>query len=658
MSLPILFDTLLRERTAALLQSAADYGRYARHLSSRLHKLRRVLKVRRRVTAKISGKMEVLQTSSTKYKVFIPTASELVADKRFVGLLLLSAERAWAQAMETKATMENNSGAAPAKKRHVLSKFEKARKSASTLVALFDDASCVSLFTDAEKLQVVSYTALLAASGAIETRKYSKAAGELSVAYMGLQGLILNLSAVESFSAYSDDASDIADLYRDLLVSTVEPALKFATSQIDPSTRSEALVTIATKYVGPDHIVRILVGEVVPDDGKAQELLTGKSDKTDALESIHTISWRSHMAEISSSSIAASIVSARTADEALFRTIFDSNLNFMAYTKDLANLFDPALIAWQDVVDAVHEEITELASNASDEEEQAKVQQLYIVSTYANYNLIARRIARDDVLAASLKTNARKVIMMNKSGKQGVSKLKALSGIYSSILQSIEQITELPGVAADEALYNGLGSLQKYYQAYKNGVDGSAKENGIHDWDAAKEMINKVDEKALGLGGETEHDNTARLLFKVDVSEARKYIESGYAAAKESEIENEKLERQVKYASAHKGTAPFVAENLGVVPEFMELDRLVDLDNIGTKLFAVPAKPVFFDTAFNFIGYENELAVLELAAASVPAEPAMTTLLAPSTGNSAVNNSDEFTKTTEPEIKRGWFWRR
>ncbi|KAK9239314.1 hypothetical protein V1525DRAFT_398438 [Lipomyces kononenkoae] len=658
MAPPVLLDQLLHERTAALLQSATDYRRYAHHLSSRLHHLRKTLKVRRRIPAKAGKSASTTPADSaaaSKYKTHVPSVTELSADKRFAGIFLLAAERAWAHAMETKVTMENNAAGAPERKRHILSRLAKARKHAAALESIVLNADSASNpFTDYEILQVVTYTALLAATGDIESRNYEKAVASFALAYTGLSGLVLALATADA----SDDDNDMADLYRDLISSTVEPALKFSAIQVDSSARSIAILALAHKYL-PTSPVDKLVLRIAKDETKAKELLSGKSDAAEALSAIPTIQWRSHTAQLRDTVVAATILAAGAADEQLFSEVLlpSDDANKLSL-REKAVRFDPALLAWQDAVDAVHEAITEV-TNSSIEGAQQRVQELYIVSTYANYSLISRRIARDNVLVSQLRSALNKRHKKTSSSKLAVNKsvsakVRATTGIYDTILQSVSQIIELPGVAADEALSNALSSLQKYYSSLRLAVAASGFSQASVDastyWKKAVDEINCVDEMALNLD-DVDNDNNARILFNVDVPGTRKSIMAG-AATSQSFSETAKIVEETKLeAEQNRGSQPFVIDTLTSAAiwfdnrtgrtKFVDFERLVDLDNVAS-LTPVPSKPVFFDTAFNFIGYEDGIVQEATAAAPTKSgiEPEVT---APS---------------QQDEKKTGWFWRR
>ncbi|KAK9365792.1 hypothetical protein V1509DRAFT_632164 [Lipomyces kononenkoae] len=664
MATPVLLDQLLRERTAALLQSATDYRRYAHHLSSRLHHLRKTLKVRRRIPAKAGKSASTAPSDSataSKYKTHVPTATELSADKRFAGILLLAAERSWAQAMETKATMESNAAAAPERKRHILSRLAKARKHAAALESILLNAdSEANPFTDYEILQVVTYTALLAATGDIESRNYEKAVASFALAYTGLSGLVLSLAAADA----SDDDNDMADLYRDLISSTVEPALKFSANQVDPSSRSIAVLALAHNYL-PTSPVDKLVLSIAKDETKAKELLSGKSDAAEALSAMPTIQWRSHTAQLRDTTVAAAILTARAADDKLFSEVLfpSDDVNNKLSLREKALRFDPTLLAWQDAVDAVHEAIVEV-TNSSTEGAQNRVQELYVISTYANYSLISRRITRDNVLVSQLRSSLNKKLKKTSASKLAANKsvsakVRATTGIYDTILQSVSQIIELPGVAADESLSNALSSLQKYYSSLRLAVAASGFSQASVDastyWKKAVDEINCVDEMALNLD-DIEGDNSAKILFSVDVPGTRKSLIAG-AATSQSFSEAAKILEETKLeAEQNRGSQPFVIDTLTSAaiwldkrtarPKFVDFERLVDLDNVAS-LTPVPAKPVFFDTAFNFIGYEDGIVQEATTAAAAAAVKA-----------GAGIKSEATAPAQQEEKKAGWFWRR
>ncbi|KAK9485671.1 hypothetical protein V1527DRAFT_465864 [Lipomyces starkeyi] len=664
MAPPVLLDQLLRERTAALLQSATDYRRYAHHLSSRLHHLRKTLKVRRRIPAKAGKSTSTgpADATTSNYKPYVPTATELSTDKRFAGILLLAAERAWAHAMETKATMENNAAGAPERKQHILSRLAKARKHGAVLESILLNAdSGPNSFTDYEILQVVTYNALLAATGDLESRNYERAVASYALAYTGLSGLVLALATPGA----SDDDNDMADLYRDLISSTVEPALKFSAIQIDSSSRSMAVLALAHKHL-PASPVDKLVVSIAKDDIKAKELLSGKSDAAEALSTMPTIQWRSHTAQLRDATVAAAILAARAADQTLFSEIlFPSGPATKKLSlRDQALRFDPALLAWQDAVDAVHDAITDV-TNSSIDGPQKRVQELYVVSTYANYSLISRRVARDNVLVSQLRSALSKKQKKASTSRSAVNKsvagkVRAITGIYDTILQSISQIIELPGVAADEALSNALSSLQKYYTSLRLAMVASGFPQATVDastyWKEAVDEVNSVDEIALNLD-HIEDDNNAKILFNVDVPGTRKFL-TAVAAASQSHFEQAKISEEAKFeAEQNKGSQPFVIDTLTSAAmwvdkrtgktKFVDLERLVDLEKVAS-LTPVPAKPVFFDTAFNFIGYEDGIEKEATGAAAASAgEPAH-----------GRRKPEISAPAQQEEKKTGWFWSR
>ncbi|KAK9465088.1 hypothetical protein V1512DRAFT_266630 [Lipomyces arxii] len=642
MAPPVLFDTLLKERSGALLQSAADYRRYARHLSSKLYSLRRRLKVRRRIPTK-SGKA-ALESSANKYNIHVPTADELNGDKRFAGLLMLTAERAWAQAMETKASLENNIDGASGKKRHVMARLKRAHKLVDILKSIVMSTEEPVQFLDYEKLGLLMYSELLSAAVSFEARNYEQVATNCATAYIGLSGLILSLATSDA----TDDDNDMADLYRDLLTTTVEPSLKFSASQLSFSARGETVVLLSRHYFPKTSPVTGLVESIVKDKTEARELLSGSKEAASVSTLLSEITWRSHTAQIKDATVAAAIVASLDADKKFFAA---------STVATAAAGFDPVLLAWQGVVDAVHESIVE-ATSAAVERGQERVQELYIVSTYANYNLISRRIARDNLLVTQLRSSLTKKQKKLSSpetaalNKSVISKVKGITGMYDAILQSVSQINELPGVAADEELTNALAAVQTFYQSLRTGVSAIAVSPSTTEsvalWKKASDLVADVDEMALNVS-DIEVDRSAKILFTVDIAGARKFVATGLSESQACFDEAKARRDAQAEAELTKASRPFVIDALNSRadwidsktgrPKYVDLSRLVDLENI-LSLCPVPAKPVFFDTAFNFISYEDGIA---LAAAEAAA--------------SATTQLSENVTTSTPE-KKGWFWKR
>ncbi|KAK9477507.1 hypothetical protein V1514DRAFT_333496 [Lipomyces japonicus] len=683
MAPPFLLDTILRERTAALLQSGSDYRRYAKHLSSRLQRLRKTLKVRRRVP-------KAGTTSTDKYTTYVPTANDINADKRFVGILSLAAERAWAHGLEAKSDLDSRlrRDQAAGQVRYVRSKLEKSRKLANLLVDIVVSGRDVEAsssspavdVTDVERLQAVAYAELISAAVEFEHGRFERAVRHYAAAWLALSGLVAGLTPVtdDDKNNITDDDNDTADLYRDQLTTTVEPALKFVSQQVAPAAaaRADTVAGLARKYVPRQHVVFALVRAVVPDGEVADALLltssgadsddheadhesgTGKVDAT-----VREVTWRSHTARLRDASVVQAITAARRADD-----------DFAGQRKQVdgeygqgdaaAAAYDPVLLAWQDAADAVHAAITDAEADGS----QDRVQELYVVSTFANYSLISRRIARDRVLLATLTAKKQAQSSSGRNdGKHAVNGnvLRQMAGIYDAIVQSIVQIQDLAGVAADEELASGLASLRSYFRANRLAVVAQSYGNHYNNnnnkqqqqesrqaalalWVRAGDVLAEVDEVALQAVQDEEQE---KILFNVDVVAARQVIRTGILQSHGLA----ELSRLTKSSSLSSSVDNDGSEKIRVIVDDLgrfangnvDLTKLVDLQ-ATPKLGAVPAKPAFFDIAFNFVGYAD-------------------------VGDDNITNNNEqhvsvsdsqdaagatVDSTTSGQQKKGWFWRR
>ncbi|KAK9458351.1 hypothetical protein V1511DRAFT_492401 [Dipodascopsis uninucleata] len=635
MAPPFLLDIILRERSNLLLQSSAsDYRQYAKHLSSRVHRLRKTLKVRRRIPARSTGQSTEDASTSRKYSVHVPTAEELANDKRSVGLLLFTAERSWAHAMEWKATIENGSSdSVAAKKRHILSKLEKARKNAAALLEILSPG--LKDWSPIEYLQCEAYASVLAGLAEFERRKYERAAESYAIAWVSLGGLIESIVGAETVS---DDANDTADLYRDLLNRTVEPSLKFAARQIDENSRAETVGMIAIQQLsnsGRSERISELVRTAIGEKRSKNILAPGSDGRADALATVESVTWRNHSAPLKDAAIASAILIAREQEEKIA-------------SSDAASGFDDALLAWQDAVTAIDDAISE----AESEDSQEIVQELYIVSTYTRYRLLTLRITRDLVL---IKPLLKRALQKSKNGKisNNLSVARGIVRLYDEILMSVDEIAGLPGVASDDELSSGLAALQSFYKAERCATIASSSRDAssvetLALWTRADAYANAADVVALA---NADPDSP---LFKIDVKDTTDRIERGklYSHGLVSIT-------KANSTSADKGLSKgFLIDQLSAFPGAIDVTKLVDLDINGSnpKIEPIPAKPVFFDIAFNYVGADDELKQ-DTSFTTHSASGNFTSASFTSVSTLSSNTTSPSVTSTEAK-KTGWFWRR
>lgn len=135
------------------------------------------------------------------------------------------------------------------------------------------------------------------------------------------------------------------------------------------------------------------------------------SDEIEPCTLLGVIRWRGHQAQVTDADLARRILSARDAE------------------------VEKALILWQDAED--------IAGRLTQSEESA------VVATYVKWNLLTTRIHRLTSEPPTVR-------------------------VFDQILQSIEELCDLPGVFSDESLVQGLATFGNYYQSRRLAVIASA----------------------------------------------------------------------------------------------------------------------------------------------------------------------------------------
>jgi signal recognition particle subunit SRP68 len=174
--------------------------------------------------------------------------------------------------------------------------------------------------------------------------------------------------------------------------------------------------------------------------------------------------------------IATALASVNAAARKLSETLASSTTS---QPKDRASAYDDILIASQDAVDATKHAIDELVSEGVGQGDR-RMQSLQITRTAVSYDMVSWRIGRNRVLvgerdgavlddsSANLpkKKNRNKPLKEEGTGRK-LAHLREKAVLYDSILQSLDSIKELPGIAADSALLEELEAKYGYFSALK-----------------------------------------------------------------------------------------------------------------------------------------------------------------------------------------------
>lgn len=420
-----------------------DSSAYRVRLSNRIHNLRRRLGIATKPRAKYSQRTV--------------TAEDIGQNHEFVHLLLLTSERAWAHAMSMKEIHSaDTKGVTGSTRSHIISRLHKSTICANDLLQLLSDKATTSA-SDVDILEARAYCASLAGAMKFEKQSWEACVKSYSEARIIYTALSKNTKT---------------DIFKDLLTDPVDPSIRYGAYKMGMP-RTLAIPGIARKNFPTDPKLVSQVEELDPNCLK-DETTVPKIDSPESSDAPKTITWRSRIVDLEDAAIATALGSVKSASLKLSEVLsFDTVKN----PKDRGSAYDDILIASQDVVDATKHAIDELISEGVGQSDK-RMQSLLVTRTAVSYDMIGWRIGRNRVMVGyqdgvidyvqsySSKKGGNKSSKDEPIGRK-LAKLREKVVLYDAILQSVESIKELPGVAADSTLQEELDAKYSYFQALK-----------------------------------------------------------------------------------------------------------------------------------------------------------------------------------------------
>ncbi|EZF33373.1 hypothetical protein H101_03041, partial [Trichophyton interdigitale H6] len=379
---------IVTHRAEAL--SMGDYNKYRAMLTRRLHTLNKRLGRTTPKNKKFSGKAAITSSDIAKdhgYEFVQLRAFTTGANGgcRYVRILLLSAERAWAEAMHMRSVHSQDTskkGMVGSARRHIISRLTKSTVYAKQLAsALENQQEASSSRTDI--LEAHAYLATLMTTCWMERRQWENCLKQASLARVLYAAL---------------EKQDKQGNIQEVISGTVDPSIRYSAYQLKIP-RSVPLSTIAKKYFPADSPLR---GEVEAIDPHclSEDTTEGGPDAAagsgDGQTFPQTITWRSRTVKIEDSAISQALASAASAEAQLASWIAKQGGQKTSAKETAAN-YDNVIIASQDAVDAAKAAIDELTSEGIDQGD-ARMQSLQITKTAVNYRLVGWRVGRNRVL--------------------------------------------------------------------------------------------------------------------------------------------------------------------------------------------------------------------------------------------------------------------
>ncbi|CEL09085.1 Putative Signal recognition particle subunit SRP68 [Aspergillus calidoustus] len=578
---------------------AGDYNAYRAHTTRKLHKLRK--------------KLGQATPKGRKYTAKAPiTAEDVGKNVANVYLLLLTAERAWAQAMHMKSTHSADpsaKGIAGAARRQIITCLNKAAGSAKQLVGVLEDQSA-SGATDTDILEARAYLTSLTGASCLEKRSWEQCVRNYSVSRV-------------IYTALSQAAKK--DAFRDLLSSNIDPSLRYAAYQMKLP-RSKPISSLAIEYFPAEATVRSEVEKADPNCLKEDAAGTRRTADGEVQQLPENVTWRSRFVAIEDAAIAQALAAA-SAEESRLAAWLASSDGSSASSKDKAAAYDSVIIASQDAVDATKTAIDDLSSEGVDLGDK-RMQSLQITRTAVNYALVGWRIGRNRVLCGEndgitfephrtqLSKGSKTATRQEEPSGKKLTWLRERVVLYDSTLQSIEFILELPGIAADSAFVQELEAKRSYFRALRcltigrsHGILGKTQ-NALALFSQALTIVLAA---AASLQSSIDIDGPPRLDIAPSQAQALEHELRALVTKYQGLVTLESITAQEQSKSTSQ--RPLVERLHEYSGDSLDLNNLVPYP---PKIQPIPVKPLFLDVAWNYIDYPREGKAAVSAAAPAP----------------------------------------
>ena len=545
--------------------------------------------------------------------------------RRFVHLLLLTSERAWAHAMHMKATHSADSGVqgiTGSTKRHINSRLHKASVCAGVLVDLLQYKEVSKASADTI-LEARAYYVSLRGTIYFEKQNWQDCLHEFSEARLIYTVLTQSRGLKRE------------DLFHELLNDTIEPSIRYAAYQIKLP-RTTSIDSIVSRYV--PRVDNEFVKEIFerypgslddPADGQ-KKTVNGTTENVPK-----TIQWRSRVVNLEDAATAQALAAVSAAVGNL-SSFLSSNPDAAPQAK--ASAYDEVLIPSQDAVDATKTAIDELSVEGVSQSDR-RMQALQITRTAVNYALVGWRVGRNRVLCGQMdgaileaetlcqpkkfrKDSKTKSTQEQSTGRK-LNQLRERVVLYDATIQSLDSVKELPGVAADQEFVKSLETKRSYFTALR--CLAIARSHVIlRDTKNALALVARaLDHSTLNLQHTNSSQTPANQPPNIDISlsqaKSLNDLVQGLVLRHRALAELYNL----NFANSNKAKPAAVAPLINNLHEYPQ--HMVDLTNLVTyppKIEPIPVKPLFLDVAFNYIDYPGRTRTVEEKAVNRSADEA------------------------------------
>ncbi|PHH76773.1 hypothetical protein CDD80_1223 [Ophiocordyceps camponoti-rufipedis] len=588
-------------RDKALLYG--DYATYHSQLAKRLLNSRKKLGIATRNRGKFHNRDP-------------PTADLVAANQEYVHLLLLTSERAWAQAMSFKTAHAPGKKIPRRSRSHIVSRLQRAVGAAQKLAEILSSAAPVR-----DVLEAKAYAALLQGAMQFEKRAWQPCLQSYAVAR-------------SSYTALA--ATGNAELFKDLLSETIDPYIRYAAYQLKTPRTVPIPAIVAKAFPWNDTALVDAINQVDSTVLAGAKAASGSDSSVAQDNTPKTLTWRSRQVQIEDAQISqawASVLAAksRLADDLARATDWEP--------RKVAAAYDELLTATQDAVDAAKQAIDELKAEGVAQSD-TRMQSLLIARTAVNYEMISWRIGRNRVLtgpqdgapdehddaarrrkskAAPSDAKKHRPLPLSKN----LARLREKVALYDGTLQSLQSIKDLPGVAADELLAAKLSALENYFQSLRH-LSVARSHSLAGNFANALALLNRATTLRNAAASIPTSSQTTALPLGLDVAADSL---ASLATLLHGELHRHRaLVHITSLRESNHANKPSPPANPPLIDRLHECPiQGVDLDNLvdfPPTMHLVPLKPIFLDVAWNYIAYPGKASAAETSSPPAVEEPA------------------------------------
>ncbi|THV51175.1 hypothetical protein BGAL_0120g00060 [Botrytis galanthina] len=605
------------------VQIDSSYKHYQPEITRQIQTLRKKLDIATKRRSKYSGKAITVEDISRSHE--------------FVHLQLLLAERCYANAMMMKEMhMVGKKGLAGPTRSHIDSRLHKGVKYAKHLCQLLSDKSTTNA-NDADILEARAYAASLAGARYFEKESWESCVKSYSEVWI----IYTALSKVTK-----------ADIFKDLLTDPVDPSIRYAAYKMGLPRTLAVSAIVRDNFPSEDQELTRQLGKLDPDslkdEAKISEVESPESDVA-----IKTIVWRSRTVVLEDAAIATALGSVKAA------TTKVSNVLLLPTPNARGSAYDDVLMASQEAVDATKHAIDELASEGVEQSDE-RMQSLFVTRSRNIYEMISWRVGRNRAMLGKgdgldidpprqlYRKKADRVVPREAGTSRKVAPMRAKVVLYDGILKDIESIRELHGVTSDSELMEELDAKYSYFQALKCLM--LARAHAIvpnsENLRNSLALLNRAAEKCTAAH--------SKLSSSMDTTTADSPPNLAVTSSQTENLltylhcELQRYRALVEIYDLTSATPQPADENVRQAPLIERLHEYpadgVDLKNLVNyppRMEVVPVKPLFFDSAWNYIDYPGR--TTEKAAEKTTVE------------EEAMETEPEEPQEQHQQQKKGWF---